>query len=198
MEFTEFKQLEHDYIGYQSLTDVPQTLSYPDYDGSTNIQVGKIEKQTWKWQKTKTNSAILGLDSTRPDWSLPRQSRPATTFSITRSASAPPRPQLWNKWVQHRGTHSISLQSSWFKTLLGRSQTLQLVTQAHCRFNFAVYNCSTGQRKTGYSFLAILRNKSNSGVVVDCGRDWPWRDGIWSTDDSGGNSICDVHTRSTA
>lgn len=39
LEFTQFKQLEHDYIGYQSLTDVPQTLSCPDYDGSTNTQV---------------------------------------------------------------------------------------------------------------------------------------------------------------
>lgn len=25
--FTQFKQLEHDYIGYQSLTDVPRTLT---------------------------------------------------------------------------------------------------------------------------------------------------------------------------
>lgn len=26
--FTQFKQLEHEYIGYQSLTDVPRTLTY--------------------------------------------------------------------------------------------------------------------------------------------------------------------------
>lgn len=28
MELTQFKQLKHDYIGYQSLTDVPRTLSH--------------------------------------------------------------------------------------------------------------------------------------------------------------------------
>ncbi|KOB70250.1 putative phosphorylase b kinase regulatory subunit beta [Operophtera brumata] len=26
--FTQFRQLEHEYIGYQSLTDVPRTLTY--------------------------------------------------------------------------------------------------------------------------------------------------------------------------
>lgn len=26
--FTQFKQLQHDYIGYQSLTDVPRTLTH--------------------------------------------------------------------------------------------------------------------------------------------------------------------------
>lgn len=30
LELKEFKQLEHDYIGYQSLTDVPRTLSYTE------------------------------------------------------------------------------------------------------------------------------------------------------------------------
>lgn len=28
--FTHFQQLEHDYIGYQSLTDVPRVLHYND------------------------------------------------------------------------------------------------------------------------------------------------------------------------
>lgn len=26
-DFTQFKQLEHDYIGYQSLTDVPRVIN---------------------------------------------------------------------------------------------------------------------------------------------------------------------------
>jgi phosphorylase kinase alpha/beta subunit len=30
LELTQFKQLEHDYIGYQSLTDVPKALAYED------------------------------------------------------------------------------------------------------------------------------------------------------------------------
>lgn len=28
--FAQFKQLQHDYIGYQSLTDVPRVLNYHD------------------------------------------------------------------------------------------------------------------------------------------------------------------------
>lgn len=28
--FEQFKQLEHDYIGYQSLTDVPKALEYSE------------------------------------------------------------------------------------------------------------------------------------------------------------------------
>lgn len=38
--FTQFKQLQHDYIGYQSLTDVPRTLTYReeavDYEAYKN------------------------------------------------------------------------------------------------------------------------------------------------------------------
>jgi len=30
MVFEQFKQLEHDYIGYQSLTDVPRSLTYTE------------------------------------------------------------------------------------------------------------------------------------------------------------------------
>lgn len=30
--FTQFRQLEHEYIGYQSLTDVPRTLTYREED----------------------------------------------------------------------------------------------------------------------------------------------------------------------
>lgn len=30
LELSQFKQLEHDYIGYQSLTDVPKALSYEE------------------------------------------------------------------------------------------------------------------------------------------------------------------------
>ena len=30
LELSQFKQLEHDYIGYQSLTDVPKALSYDE------------------------------------------------------------------------------------------------------------------------------------------------------------------------
>lgn len=29
-DYQHFKQLEHDYIGYQSLTDVPRVLNYQD------------------------------------------------------------------------------------------------------------------------------------------------------------------------
>lgn len=32
-EFNQFKQLKHDYIGYQSLTDVPRILNYQDEFG---------------------------------------------------------------------------------------------------------------------------------------------------------------------
>jgi hypothetical protein len=37
--FVQFKQLQHDYIGYQSLTDVPRVLNYHDElkDYSVNI-----------------------------------------------------------------------------------------------------------------------------------------------------------------
>lgn len=34
---TQFKQLEHDYIGYQSLTDVPRALAYPESTGSAYV-----------------------------------------------------------------------------------------------------------------------------------------------------------------
>lgn len=38
--FTQFRQLEHEYIGYQSLTDVPRTLTYREetlsYDSYKN------------------------------------------------------------------------------------------------------------------------------------------------------------------
>lgn len=30
--FSQFKQLEHEYIGYQSLTDVPRALTYREED----------------------------------------------------------------------------------------------------------------------------------------------------------------------
>ena len=30
LELNPFKQLEHEYIGYQSLTDVPRALSYSE------------------------------------------------------------------------------------------------------------------------------------------------------------------------
>lgn len=30
LELAQFKQLEHDYIGYQSLTDVPKALTYAE------------------------------------------------------------------------------------------------------------------------------------------------------------------------
>lgn len=30
LPLTQFRQLEHDYIGYQSLTDVPRALSYSE------------------------------------------------------------------------------------------------------------------------------------------------------------------------
>lgn len=29
-DFCQFKQLQHDYIGYQSLTDVPRVLNFQD------------------------------------------------------------------------------------------------------------------------------------------------------------------------
>lgn len=34
--FTQFKQLQHDYIGYQSLTDVPRTMTYHERDMDVN------------------------------------------------------------------------------------------------------------------------------------------------------------------
>lgn len=44
--FTQFKQLEHDYIGYQSLTDVPKIFngeeelkSYSSFDNKTNPEI---------------------------------------------------------------------------------------------------------------------------------------------------------------
>lgn len=43
MDLRQFKQLEHDYIGYQSLTDVPKALSYneniKDYSVSLMAQI---------------------------------------------------------------------------------------------------------------------------------------------------------------
>lgn len=30
VSLTQFRQLEHDYIGYQSLTDVPRAMSYSE------------------------------------------------------------------------------------------------------------------------------------------------------------------------
>uniref|UniRef100_A0A0C9RTQ7 Phosphorylase b kinase regulatory subunit n=2 Tax=Fopius arisanus TaxID=64838 RepID=A0A0C9RTQ7_9HYME len=46
LELTQFKQLKHDYIGYQSLTDVPRTLSYVeepiDYSKFTNESTPNI------------------------------------------------------------------------------------------------------------------------------------------------------------
>lgn len=36
--FTSFRQVEHDYIGYQSLTDVPKALQYIE-DNSIKIEV---------------------------------------------------------------------------------------------------------------------------------------------------------------
>jgi len=30
LDLTQFKQLQHDYIGYQSLTDVPKAIAYSE------------------------------------------------------------------------------------------------------------------------------------------------------------------------
>ncbi|XP_044266154.1 probable phosphorylase b kinase regulatory subunit beta isoform X5 [Tribolium madens] len=51
--FTQFKQLQHDYIGYQSLTDVPRVLNYHDelkdfshYKKNTTHEIIEAIKQT--------------------------------------------------------------------------------------------------------------------------------------------------------
>lgn len=40
----QFKQLEHDYIGYQSLTDVPTALAYPDDTRSILVSLSLYSK----------------------------------------------------------------------------------------------------------------------------------------------------------
>lgn len=37
MVFEQFKQLEHEYIGYQSLTDVPRSLNYSEDSASYQV-----------------------------------------------------------------------------------------------------------------------------------------------------------------
>lgn len=43
--FTTFKQLEHEYIGYQSLTDVPKSSTFNE--STLNVQHYK-DKATWE------------------------------------------------------------------------------------------------------------------------------------------------------
>ncbi len=43
LELNQFKQLEHDYIGYQSLTDVPKALSYEE--DVTDYSVSKYSNE---------------------------------------------------------------------------------------------------------------------------------------------------------
>lgn len=43
--FTQFKQLQHDYIGYQSLTDVPRVLNYQDEFKDYSVGMHKLEKK---------------------------------------------------------------------------------------------------------------------------------------------------------
>ena len=40
---TQFRQLEHDYIGYQSLTDVPRALAYPEVTGNSLVNKDLIK-----------------------------------------------------------------------------------------------------------------------------------------------------------
>lgn len=42
-DFNQFKQLEHDYIGYQSLTDVPRVLNYQDELKDYSVSKKKIK-----------------------------------------------------------------------------------------------------------------------------------------------------------
>lgn len=37
LDLSQFRQLEHDYIGYQSLTDVPKALSYNETLQDCNV-----------------------------------------------------------------------------------------------------------------------------------------------------------------
>lgn len=45
-EFNQFKQLEHDYIGYQSLTDVPRILNYQDELKDYSVSFNFFEKES--------------------------------------------------------------------------------------------------------------------------------------------------------
>lgn len=41
LELTPFKQLQHDYIGYQSLTDVPRALTYSEDIKDYSVRIYK-------------------------------------------------------------------------------------------------------------------------------------------------------------
>ena len=41
LELNQFKQLEHDYIGYQSLTDVPKALTYSENIKDYSVSIHK-------------------------------------------------------------------------------------------------------------------------------------------------------------
>lgn len=47
LDLTQFKQLQHDYIGYQSLTDVPKAIAYSesvkDYSVRNHIKDTTLE-----------------------------------------------------------------------------------------------------------------------------------------------------------
>jgi phosphorylase kinase alpha/beta subunit len=42
IEIKPFKQIEHEYIGYQSLTDVPKVLEYSEIDKDINVSQLKV------------------------------------------------------------------------------------------------------------------------------------------------------------
>lgn len=44
-DFNQFRQLEHDYIGYQSLTDVPRVLNYQDELKDYSVSKKKLKMQ---------------------------------------------------------------------------------------------------------------------------------------------------------
>jgi hypothetical protein len=42
IEIKPFRQIEHEYIGYQSLTDVPKMLEYSEIDKDINVSCFQI------------------------------------------------------------------------------------------------------------------------------------------------------------
>lgn len=48
--FEHFKQLEHEYIGYQSLTDVPRMVNYNER--LQNVMVRLIQQLLYKFHET--------------------------------------------------------------------------------------------------------------------------------------------------
>lgn len=77
--FTSFRQVEHDYIGYQSLTDVPKALQYIE-DNSIKIEVNQMT-YIYRIQSTKVTMyyyRIIKIKAYRIYW---RELLPLTVFT---------------------------------------------------------------------------------------------------------------------